>query len=92
MRIIEVDAERLTSKTKVYNYMKELFKLPEYYTKNLNSLYDCLCEIEEDVNFEFSIDALRDICDDDYAFRFLMVIGKVVESNPHVKISFTNKV
>ena len=92
MRIIEVNAERLTSKTKVYNYMKELFELPEYYAKNLNSLYDCLCEIEEDVTFEFSVDALRDICEDDYAFRFLMVIGKVVESNPHVKISFTNKV
>ena len=28
-----------------HDYLKEVFNFPDYYGKNLDALYDCLCEI-----------------------------------------------
>ena len=28
-----------------HDYLKEAFNFPDYYGKNLDALYDCLCEI-----------------------------------------------
>ena len=32
-----------------HDYLKEVFDFPEYYGKNLDALYDCLCEIGVDI-------------------------------------------
>ena len=58
---IEINPERLTSKTKVYNFMNEVLKMPEYYSKNLDSLYDCLTEVEEDTTFVFTREKLKEV-------------------------------
>lgn len=88
MRKIEIDAKRLETKADTYAYMKELFTLPSYYAKNLDSLYDCLSEYEEEVTVVFHLETLRAICENDYAFRVLMVMGKVADNNPNFHIAF----
>jgi len=38
-----------------HDYLMEALSLPDYYGKNLDALYDCLCEMEceiELINFE----------------------------------------
>lgn len=32
-------------KERGHDYLKEAFDFPDYYGKNLDALYDCLCEI-----------------------------------------------
>lgn len=32
-----------------HDYLMEMLNFPEYYGKNLDALYDCLCEIECDI-------------------------------------------
>ena len=32
-------------KEKVHDYLMEMLDFPDYYGKNLDALYDCLCEI-----------------------------------------------
>ena len=32
-----------------HDYLMEALNLPDYYGKNLDALYDCLCEIEADI-------------------------------------------
>ena len=85
---IEINPERLTSKTKVYNFMNEVLKMPEYYSKNLDSLYDCLTEVEEDTTFVFTREKLKEVCEEEYSYRTLMVLSKASEHNPHIHLSF----
>ena len=41
--IMEIDGNLI--KKDGHDYLKEVFDFPEYYGKNLDALYDCLCEI-----------------------------------------------
>lgn len=40
---MEIDGNLI--KKEGHNYLKEVFDFPDYYGKNLDALYDCLCEI-----------------------------------------------
>lgn len=85
---IDIDELRITNKKDLHSYMKEVFEFPEYYGKNLDALYDCLCEVEEDKDIVFTDRSLRSICDNEYAFKVLMVFGKACAVNPHLHILF----
>ena len=85
---IEINPERLTSKTKVYSFMKEVLDLPENYTKNLNSLFDCLCEVEDETTFVFTRKTLKEMCEDEYSYRTFMVLTKAAEGNPNLHVRF----
>lgn len=41
--IMELDGKLI--KRKGHDYLKEALNFPDYYGKNLDALYDCLCEI-----------------------------------------------
>lgn len=41
--IMEIDGNLI--KKERHDYLKEVFNFPDYYGKNLDALYDCLCEI-----------------------------------------------
>ena len=41
--IMEIDGNLI--KRAGHDYLKEVLNLPDYYGKNLDALYDCLCEI-----------------------------------------------
>ena len=40
---MEIDGSLI--KRKGHDYLKEVLNFPDYYGKNLDALYDCLCEI-----------------------------------------------
>ena len=44
-------------------YLKEVFPLPDYYGKNLDALYDCLCEMECEIELINPEDVDKDILD-----------------------------
>lgn len=45
MKIIVLDGRRMTDRETAHLYLKKKLELPEYYGRNLDALYDCLCEI-----------------------------------------------
>ena len=45
MKIIVLDGRRMTDRETAHLYLKRKLELPEYYGKNLDALYDCLCEM-----------------------------------------------
>ncbi|WP_148789864.1 barstar family protein [Campylobacter concisus] len=47
MKIVILDAKKMLEKEKMYEYFAKKFDLPEYYGRNLDALFDCLCEINE---------------------------------------------
>ena len=47
MKIVILDAKKMLEKEKMHEYFAKKFDLPEHYGKNLDALFDCLCEINE---------------------------------------------
>ena len=47
MKSVILDAKKMVEKENMHEYFAKKFDLPEYYGKNLDALFDCLCEINE---------------------------------------------
>ena len=47
MKIVILDAKKMLEKEKMHEYFAKKFDLPEHYGRNLDALFDCLCEINE---------------------------------------------
>lgn len=47
MKSVILDAKKMVEKEKMHEYLAKKFDLPEYYGKNLDALFDCLCETNE---------------------------------------------
>ncbi len=45
---IVLDARRFKGRSRAHAYLKEALRLPDYYGKNLDALYDCLGDIGEE--------------------------------------------
>lgn len=42
---IRLAPENFKTRETAHTYLKEILHLPDYYGRNLDALYDCLCEI-----------------------------------------------
>ena len=47
MKSVILDAKKMLEKEKMHEYFAKKFDLPEHYGRNLDALFDCLCEINE---------------------------------------------
>ena len=47
MKSVILDAKKMAEKEEMHEYFAKKFDLPEYYGKNLDALFDSLCEINE---------------------------------------------
>lgn len=60
-----------------HDYLSEALNFPDYYGKNLDALYDCLCEIEADIELinanvvdEEIIDTFKDAASENEFLNF----------------------
>ena len=86
MKIVILDAKKMLEKEKMHEYFAKKFDLPEYYGKNLDALFDSLCEINEPMLIklknENSLDddtkesltrLFRDVCNENELVKFELV-------------------
>lgn len=62
-----------------HDYLAEALDFPDYYGKNLDALYDCLCEIEADIEIVDAgfvdkniIDTFKDAADENDFLKLKM--------------------
>ena len=86
MKIVILDAKKMLEKEKMHEYLAKKFDLPEYYGKNLDALFDCLCEINEltliklkhenaldSATKESLIQLFRDVCSENALVKFELI-------------------
>ena len=54
MKNAQIDFSTIKSPNDFYGEIKKILNLPEYFSYNLDSLYDCLTDIFEPVSISFS--------------------------------------
>ncbi|WP_103605136.1 barstar family protein [Campylobacter concisus] len=83
MKSVILDAKKMLEKENMHEYFAKKFDLPEYYGKNLDALFDCLCEINEPtlikIKNENALDSaikesliqlFRDVCSENALVKF----------------------
>lgn len=85
---IRIDADRLTNREDMGIYMKQAFNLPDYFGRNLDALKDCLEEVEEETDVVLDRECIRTMCEEPYAYKVLLVLGRAAENNPNLHILF----
>ena len=83
MKSVILDAKKMVEKENMHEYFAKKFDLPEYYGKNLDALFDCLCEINEPtlikIKNENALDSaikesliqlFRDVCSENALVKF----------------------
>ena len=86
MKNVSLDAKKMVEKEKMHDYLAKKFDLPEHYGRNLDALFDCLCEINEptliklknenaldDGTKESLIQLFRDVCSENALVKFELV-------------------
>ena len=86
MKIVILDAKKMLEKEKMHEYFAKKFDLPEYYGRNLDALFDCLCEISEPTLIKLKnedalqgdtkeslIQLFRDVCSENALVKFELV-------------------
>lgn len=86
MRTITLASENMLDIEMLHEYLQEELSLPDYYGKNLDALYDCLCDIEE----ELLIQLPEVVCENDYLGRYgeklIAVFEDASEENTYLKV------
>lgn len=79
--IIVLDIGKLNEEK--HTYLKELFGFPEYYGGNLDSLYECLSEMNERKIVVTNLDAI-----DDFSLKVLSVMEDVAEEYHNITLNY----
>lgn len=88
-RQIELNPDRITSKEDMREYMQKTFMFDDDYAcVNLDALSDSLSEVTDQVDIILRPDAIRKICESEYAYKVLLVLGRAGEDNPNLRLLF----
>ncbi len=86
MRVIDLDIEKMKTRSALHKYLQNILALPDHYGKNLDALYDCLSEIAEETELVVPISVAENNRLGDYGSRFLLVLHDAAESNKFLHI------
>ena len=84
----EIDLKNAKTRAELYDRLEKILPLPEYFGRNLDALKDCLEEVEEETDIVLDRECITTMCEEPYAYKVLLVLGRAAESNPNLHILF----
>ncbi|MEY8339164.1 barstar family protein [Lachnospiraceae bacterium 62-35] len=89
MKTILLDFRMIKTREQVHEYLAERLDFPYYYGKNLDSLYDMLTDINEDVCLEIVIPGKSEFSEFyEYLFQIEQVLQDAYQDNPCLSIQY----
>ena len=88
MRTIVLDGKKMRSRKETHEYLAARFEFPEYYGKNLDALYDCLCEIGEQTTVVFYRLEKMKKEQETYAQSLISTFEDATENNKNLTLLF----
>ena len=87
MNRIVIDAEGVETREMLHSLLAERLNFPEWYGKNLDALYDCLTDINEETEIEFTNTEFMKNSLGGYYNRFLTAVRVAADENKNLKIN-----
>lgn len=90
MHKIEFDCAQVSDRADLHRLLAQLLEFPAWYGGNLDAMYDCLTELDRDV--ELTLLHWRQLKESlgDYASRLVYVLHRASEENPHFRVTLEN--
>lgn len=85
MKIIVIDGRKMTDRETSHTYLKKKLNLPDYYGKNLDALFDCLCEMDGTQIILTYVSEMKDNLRR-YADNIINVFEAAEEKNPKISV------
>lgn len=84
MKKVVLHCEKMLQKDEVHSYLAQMLDFPDYYGKNLDALFDCLCELGE---FTIVLEGEHILDQTDcYGTKVLRVFEEAAQANPRLKL------
>ena len=87
MRHIEIDGSNIFTSPDLHKALAEALSFPEYYGNNLDALYDCLTEINQDTQLTLHNWHHIEFHLKDYSGKAVYVFHCAHEDNPHICVT-----
>ena len=85
MKIVVIDGRKMTDRETTHTYLKRKLSLPEYYGRNLDALFDCLCEMND---VQIVVAYVQEMKDNlrRYADNIINVFEAAEQKNPKLSV------
>ena len=85
MKIVVIDGRKMTDRETAHTYLKRKLALPDYYGRNLDALYDCLCEMS---GVQIILTYVSEMKDNlrRYADNIISTFEAAEEKNPKISV------
>ncbi|MCM1568901.1 MAG: barstar family protein [Roseburia sp.] len=84
MRICVLDGRDIRDKEALHDMLTVALKLPDWYGRNMDALYDCLTDVQEETEFRILHEREMEEHLGNYARVLRAVIRRAAETNPRI--------
>ncbi len=90
MRICVIDGNEIGSRDMLHDVLSEGLNLPKWYGRNLDALYDCLTDLNEEVEIRFEhVEALDEHLGN-YGKALMKAVHMAAEDNASIQVRCGN--
>lgn len=87
MKTVTMDCENMKTPGEVHDALASLLEFPDYYGKNLDALFDCLTEVDQDVELVLLNWHKLEYALKDYSGKLLYVFHCACKENDQLTVT-----